>query len=66
MQDRAILAALAELDRWKRRQQEIRAESDKIDRQVAYYEALVRDMKKEVRPPRLSDLLRAMSTMFRP
>lgn len=66
MQDKAILAALAELDRWKRRQLELREESAKVGRQVAYYEALVKDMKKEVRPARLSDLLKAMTTMFRP
>lgn len=39
---------------------------EKVNRQVAYYEALVKDMKREVRPARLSDLLRAMTTLLRP
>ena len=60
MRDQAILRALHELDRWKSRQAELRAELDKVDRQVAYYEALAKDMKKETRPARLSDLLRTM------
>ena len=63
MRESAILRTLSELDRWKRRQDELRAELEKVDRQVAYYEALAKDMKKEVRPARLSDLLR---TFLRP
>lgn len=66
VQEQAILATLTELDRWKRRQDELRSELEKVNRQVAYYEALVRDMKREVRPPRLSDLLKSMTTLFRP
>lgn len=63
MRDAAILRALSELDRWKRRQGELRAELEKVERQVAYYEALAQDMKKEVRPARVADLLR---TLFKP
>ena len=63
MRDQAILRTLQELDRWKRRRDELRTELDKVQRQVAYYEALAQDMKKEVRPARVGDLLRAF---FRP
>lgn len=60
-EDETILTALAELDRWRRRQEALREELARVNRQVAYYEALVRDMKREARPARLKDLLRAMS-----
>lgn len=60
MRDQAILRTLSELDRWRKRREELRAELEKVERQVAYYEALAKDMKKETRPARLSDLLRTM------
>ena len=63
MQDQAILRTLTELDRWKKRQDELKVELEKVDRQVVYYEALAKDMKKETRPARLSDLLRAFSKL---
>ena len=59
MSDAAILRTLDELDRWKRRELELRAELVKVERQVAYYEALAHDMKRETRPARVGDLLRA-------
>jgi hypothetical protein len=58
MSEKAILLTLAELDRWKKREAELRAELEKVERQVAYYESLAQDMKKEVRPARVSDLFR--------
>lgn len=58
MRDTAILRSLAELDRWKKREEELRAELAKVERQVAYYQALTQDMKREVRPARLGDLFR--------
>lgn len=61
MSDAAILRALHELDRWKRREAEVRAELEKVQRQVAYYEALAHDMKREMRPARTGDLLRAIT-----
>lgn len=61
MSDAAILRTLHELDRWKRREEEVRAELEKVQRQVAYYEALAQDMKREVRPARAGDLLRAFT-----
>lgn len=59
MRESAILRALSELDRWKKRRGELRAELEKVERQVAYYEALAQDMKKEVRPAKTGDLLRS-------
>lgn len=72
MRDTAILRTLSELDRWKRRRDELRAELgflrrwtpaaraelEKVERQVSYYEALTRDMKREVKPAGIADLLR--------
>lgn len=63
MQDSAILRALAELDRWKRRREELRGrkeartELDHVERQVAYYQALAEDMKRQMRPAGTRDLL---------
>ena len=71
MRETAILRTLSELDRWKRRRDELRAELgffsrdrtlraelEKVERQVTYYEALTRDMKREVKPAGIADLLR--------
>ena len=63
MSEKAILRTLSELDRWKRKEDELRAELQKVERQVAYYEALAHDMKKETRPTGLRELLR---TFFKP
>jgi hypothetical protein len=66
MRESAILRALSELDRWKRRREELRgrkdlrAELDAVERQIAYYQALAEDMKREVRPARTGDLLSAI------
>ena len=63
MRDTAILRTLHELDRWRQRRTELVAgsasedEIAKVDRQVAYYQALAEDMKREVRPARTRDLL---------
>ena len=58
MSEKAILRTLSELERWKRREDELLAELEKVERQVAYYEALAQDMKKETRPSGLRELLR--------
>ena len=63
MRESAILRTLGELDRWKRRRADLRAELEKVERQVAYYEALAHDMKREVKPARTGDLLKSL---FRP
>ena len=69
MRDGAILRTLHELDRWRRRHDEVRAamaadprvdlraELEKVERQMSYYQALAEDMKREVRPARTRDLL---------
>lgn len=63
MRDTAILRTLHELDRWRHRRAELVAASApedelaKVDRQLAYYQALAEDMKREVRPARTRDLL---------
>jgi uncharacterized protein YlxW (UPF0749 family) len=59
MREQAILGALRELERWQEREAQLAAELRKAQAQVSYYEALVRDMKRDVRPARLEDLLRA-------
>ena len=43
-----------------RTQAELRAELDKVNRQVSYYQALAQDMKRTARPARVSDLLRTL------
>lgn len=55
----AILQTLQELDRWRERERALHDELRKVQRQVAYYEALARNMKRDVRPARLEDLLRS-------
>lgn len=59
MRERAIVEALDELDRWRARQTALTEELRKVERQVQYYEALVKDMKRDVKPPRFGELLRA-------
>lgn len=59
MTEKAILRTLGELDRWRRREGELRAELEKAQRQVQYYEALAGDMKRETRPVGVADLLRS-------
>ncbi len=75
MDTEKILLALEERDRWKEReadmQNEIKSlpkdekkakqkELTQIREQVAYYDALAKDMKKSVRPSKLSNLLNAL------
>jgi hypothetical protein len=70
-----ILLALRELELWRRREEELlrelealppqerasnHANLEKVRRQIAYYTALIKDMKKEVRPPKLSHLLNSV------
>jgi len=64
MREKAVLTTLSELDRWKRRQKEVEEELAKVNRQVAYYEALARDMKREMQPATVKDLLRSMRRPF--
>jgi hypothetical protein len=60
MRERAILEAIAELERWQERQRTLTGEEQrKAQRQIAYYESLVKEMKREVQPARFGDMLRA-------
>lgn len=60
MREKAVLRTLSELDRWKRRREDLRAELEKVERQITYYEALSSDMKKEIRPARTVDFFKMM------
>lgn len=59
MRERAVVEALAELDRWRERERALGEELRKAERQVAYYEALLKDMKQDLKPPRFAELLRS-------
>lgn len=66
-----ILGAQEDLTRWSRRERQLldavedldeeetrlRGELEQVDRQIAYYESLARDMKRELEPVKLSTLL---------
>jgi len=66
-----ILGAQEDLNRWSRRERQLldaledldeqetrlRGELEQVDRQIAYYESLARDMKRELEPVKLSTLL---------
>jgi hypothetical protein len=75
MDTEKILLALEERDRWKERELDMQLEIknapktekkakqkelSQIREQVAYYDALAKDMKKSVRPSKLSNLLNAL------
>lgn len=75
MDTKNILLALEERDRWKEREEDLQNELKQapkeekkakhkelaqIKEQVAYYDALAKDMKKSVRPSKLSNLLNAL------
>lgn len=48
-----------ELRQLSEEENEILAELARVEGQIAYYDSLESDMKKELEPPRLSDLLRS-------
>lgn len=75
MDSEKILLALEERDRWKEREYGLREEIKSLPRQekrqrrqelelikeqVAYYEALARDMKKSVKPSKVPQLLHSL------
>lgn len=75
MDTEKILLALQERDRWKEREREVseeikrspkeerRAKQEELERikeQVAYYDALARDIKKSVKPSKLPHLLNSL------
>lgn len=72
--DEQLRVAQLELEDWKERQvhvekelseteeeeRNIRAELARVQEQIAYYESLQSDMKKELDPPRLSGMLSSL------
>lgn len=75
MDTEKILLALEERERWMERETDLKNEIKSLPKnekkakhkeliqireQVAYYDALTRDMKKSVRPSKLSNLLNAL------
>ncbi|MCG2826059.1 MAG: hypothetical protein L6265_05655 [Thermoplasmatales archaeon] len=75
MKTEEILLAINELENWRDRKEKIlnelsglsgdektekKKELEKINEQIAYYESLIRDMKKEVKPPKIGHLLDAI------
>jgi predicted nucleic acid-binding Zn-ribbon protein len=75
MDTEKILLALEERDRWKDREADLEREMKELPKeekkqkqkeltqireQVVYYDALAKDMKKSVRPSKLSNLLNAL------
>ncbi|MHB8584740.1 MAG: hypothetical protein ACYDDF_02730 [Thermoplasmatota archaeon] len=61
--EESILATLAELDRWRRRQTALREELERVNRQVAYYEALSREMKRKAHRSQFGDFIRDVATV---
>ncbi len=75
MKTEEILLAIKELELWRDRKEKIlnelsglsgdektekKKELEKINKQVSYYESLIKDMKKEVKPPKIGHLLDAI------
>ena len=75
MDSEKILMALEERDRWRERESNLREEMKSLPRnqkrekrqelelvmeQVAYYDALARDMKKSVKPSKIPQLLNTL------
>lgn len=72
--DEQLRVAQLELEDWKERQvhvekelseteeeeRNIRAELARVQEQIAYYESLQSDMKKELEPPKLSGMLSSL------
>jgi len=75
MKSEEILLAIKELENWRNRKEKIsnelmtlsgdeknekKKELEKINEQIAYYESLIKDMKKEVKTPKIGHLLDAI------
>jgi len=52
----AILEALKELEKWKKRVELLERELKDARKQAAYYESVVSDMKSKIAPEKLTDL----------
>jgi cob(I)alamin adenosyltransferase len=75
MKSEEILLAIKELENWMDRKEKIsnelmtlsgdektekKKELEKTNGQIAYYESLIKDMKKEVKPPKIGHLLNSI------
>ncbi len=73
MKSKEILIAIEELEKWKKRKEEVKnarktasdiektqmkKELEKINEQIEYYAGLIKDMKKDIKPPSVEDILR--------
>jgi hypothetical protein len=68
------LTTMEECERWKKEELKLREylkqlvedeervmqEIEKVRQQVLYYQALTKDMKKEIKPPTISDLMESL------
>ncbi len=54
----AILETLRELERWKKRKELLEKELKEAERQVAYYESVITEMKSKIAPEKLTDILK--------
>lgn len=59
--EQAVQATLSELEKWRRREAELARELERAHAQVAYYEALAQEMKREIQPAKLRHLLAAIA-----
>ncbi|MDY6986105.1 MAG: hypothetical protein SVE93_06880 [Candidatus Thermoplasmatota archaeon] len=54
----AILETLRELERWKKRKGLLERELKEAERQIAYYESVVTEMKSKIAPEKLTDIFK--------
>jgi hypothetical protein len=61
--EESILATLEELDRWRRREAALHEELERVERQVAYYEALTREMKRKAHRSQFGEFIRDVAVV---
>jgi hypothetical protein len=53
----SILETMRELDKWKKRREMLERELKATDKQIAYYEGMIAEMKSKISPDKLTDIL---------
>jgi predicted RNase H-like nuclease (RuvC/YqgF family) len=53
----SILETMRELDKWKKRREMLERELKATDKQIAYYESMIAEMKSKISPDKLTDIL---------
>jgi chaperonin cofactor prefoldin len=48
---------IQELDKWKKRREMLERELKATDKQIAYYESMIAEMKSKISPDKLTDIL---------